>query len=126
MCSSCFSLWDLVLMKPLLYLLKREVGRSLENPKIEVLFVVVDSDISKTYPLNFICVLPLSQRLYSSHSAFRKLFGDDTIPLAKKLLTKALAKESDSEIKTEIRKRLKHLNLKTVVQSKLPILLKSF
>ncbi len=113
-------------MNPHLYLLKREVGRNLENPKIEVLFVVVDSHISKTYPLNFICVLPLSQRLYSGHSAFRKLFGDDTIPLAKKLLTKALAKESDSEIKTEIRKRLKQLNLKTVVQSKLPILLKTF
>jgi hypothetical protein len=113
-------------MKPRLYLLKREIGRHLENPKIEVLFVVVDSDISKTYPLNFICVFPLSQRLCSDHSAFRKLFGDDTIPLAKKLLTKALAKESDSEIKTEIRERLKQLNLKTVVQSKQPILLKSF
>jgi hypothetical protein len=113
-------------MKPRLYFLKREVGRSVENPKTEVLFVVVDSDISKTYPLNFVCVFPLSQGLCSGHSAFRKLFGEDTIPLAKKLLNKALAREHDSEIKTEIRKRLKQLNLKAVVQSKLPILLKSF
>ena len=109
-------------MKPRLYLLKREVGRSVENPKTEVLFVVVDSDISKTYPLNFVCVFPSSQRLYSGHSIFRKLFREDTLPLAKKLLTKALAKESDSETQTEIRKRLKQLNLKIVVQSKLPIM----
>jgi hypothetical protein len=109
-------------MKPRLYLFKREVGRSVENPKTEVLFVVVDSDISKTYPLNFVCVFPSSQGLYKGHSAFRKLFGEDTLPLAKKLLTKALTKESDSDTQTEIRKRLKQLNFKIVVQSKLPIM----
>jgi hypothetical protein len=112
-------------MKPCLYLLKREVRGNLENPKTKVLFVVVDSDRSMTYPLNFLCVFPLSQGLCSGRSAFRKLFGDDAFPLAKKLLIKALAKESDSEIKTEIRSRLKQLNLKTAVQSKMPIVLKS-
>ena len=109
-------------MKPRLYLLKREVGRRVENPKTEVLFVVVDSDISKTYPLNFVCVFPSAQGVYSGHSAFRKLFGEESLPLAKKLLTKALTKESDSETQTEIRKRLKQLNLKIVVQSKLRIM----
>lgn len=112
-------------MNPRLYLLKRKVGRSLENPKSEVLFVVVDSDKSKIYPLNFLCMFPLSQGLCRGHSAFRKLFGEDSIALAKKLLSKALRKESDPEIKTEIRKRMKHLNFKTIVQSELPILLKS-
>jgi hypothetical protein len=113
-------------MNPRLYLLKRDVGRNLENPKTEVLFVVVDSDIPKTYPLNFVCVLPLSQGLCSGQSAFRKLFGKESIPLAKKLLSKALSKESDSEIKIEIRKRLKQLNLQTTPKAKLPILLNSF
>ncbi len=99
-------------MKPSLRLFKRNVGGTIENPKTEVLFVVVDSQISKTYPLNFVCMLPLPQGLCSGHSAFRKLFGEDSIPLAKRLLSKALAKESDSEIKTEIGKRLKLLNPK--------------
>jgi hypothetical protein len=112
-------------MNPRLYLLKRKVGRSIENPKTDVLFVVVDSDKSKKYPLNFICMFPLSQGLCRGHSAFRKLFGEDSITLAKKLLSKALRNESDPEIKTEIKKRMKHLNFKTIVQSELPILLKS-
>jgi hypothetical protein len=105
-------------MKPSLYLLKREIGKTLENPKTEILFVVVDSDKSKAYPLNFVCVLPLSQGLCSGHSAYSKLFGQDSIPLAKKLLSKAFAKESDLEIKTEIGKRLKLLNPKTAVKTK--------
>jgi hypothetical protein len=113
-------------MKPRLFLFKKDVGRSLENPKTEVLFVVVDSDISKAYPLNFVCMLPLSQGLCSGHSAFRKLFGEDSITLAKKLLSKALARERDSEIKIEIGKRLKQLKHKTFVKAKLPILQKSF
>lgn len=104
-------------MKPCLYLLKQGVRRNL-NPKTKVLFVVVDSDRSKTYPLNFLCVFPLSQSLFSGRSVFRKLYGEDAFALAKKLLIKSLAKERDSEIKTEIRSRLKKLNLKTVVQSK--------
>jgi hypothetical protein len=105
-------------MKPSLFLIKREVGRSLENPKIEVSFAVVDSDLRKAYPANFLCVLPLSQSLHNGHSAFSKLFGDDSIPLAKKLLSKAQARESDLDTKTEIGKRLKHLNPKTVVKAK--------
>jgi len=109
-------------MKPRLYLLKRDVGRSFYNPKTEVVFVVVDSDISRDYPLNFVCVLPLYQGLASGHSAFRKLFGEDSVPLAKKLLSKALAKESDLEIKTEIVKRLKLLNTKPVTNIKISVL----
>ena len=97
-------------MKPSLRLFKRDAGGTIENPKTEVLLVVVDSNISKPYPLNFVCMFPLPHGLCRGHSAFRKLFGEDSIPLAKKLLTKALAKERDLEIKTEIGKRLKLLN----------------
>ena len=107
---------DMIFMKPRLILVKREIGR-LDNPKTEVHFVVIDSDSSKDYPLNFVCVLPLSHCLYSGHSTFRKLFGEESIPLAKKLLSKALSKEGDSEIKTEIGKRLKTLKPEIITRS---------
>ena len=105
-------------MKPRLHLIKREIGKSLENPKTEVLFAVVDSDIPKSYPLNFVCLMPLSQSLFGGHSTFRNLFGEDSVPLAKKLLTKALAKERDFETKSEIEKRLTLLNPKPAVKAK--------
>ncbi len=98
-------------------MLKRDTGRSVENRKTEVLFVVVDSDISKSYPANFVCVLPLSQGL-CGNSIFSKLFGEDSLILARKLLSKALIKESDLEIRTAIGKRLKLLNPKIVVKAR--------
>jgi hypothetical protein len=104
-------------MKPRLHLIKREIG-NFENPKTEVLFVVVDSDIPKSYPLNFVCVMPQSQGLVSGHSTFKNLFGEDSIPLAQKLLIKALGKERDFEIKSEIKERLKLLNPKTAVKAR--------
>jgi hypothetical protein len=107
-------------MRPNLYLLKREIGRNFENPKMEVRFAVVNSDIRKDYPANFVCVLPHSQGLLNGHSIFSKTFGEDSIPLAQKLLSKALAKESDLEAKSEIRKRLKLLISKKTVEVKRP------
>jgi hypothetical protein len=104
-------------MKPRLHLIKRELG-DFENPKTEVLFVVVDAEIPKDYPLNFVCVMPQSQGLFSGHSTFRNLFGEDSIPLAQKLLSKALGKERDFEIKSEITERLKVLNPKTAVKAR--------
>jgi hypothetical protein len=111
-------------MKPRLILFKREIGRNIENPKTEVHFVVVDSDQPKDYPLNFICVLPSNQGIHNRHSTFRKVFGEEYLPLAKKLLSKALSKESDHEIKTEIRDRLKKLNLTTTPKPRIQILQK--
>jgi len=105
-------------MKPSLLLIKREIGRNLENPKTEVSFAIVNSDVRRAYPANFVCVLPLSHCLFSEHSIFSKLFDEDSIPLAKRRLSKALAEENDSETKMEIGKRLKHLNPKTVVEAK--------
>jgi hypothetical protein len=105
-------------MKPSLLMLKREIGRSLENSKTEVLFVVVDSDKSRVYPSNFVCVLPTVQGVCSSHSIFSRLFGEDSSSMAKRLLSKALSKESDLEIKTAIEKRLKLFKPKTIVKAK--------
>ena len=99
-------------MKPNLYFLKKEIGRTIENQKTEVHFVVVDSDTSKDYPLNFICVLPQIQGLIKGRSTFGKIFGEESIPLAKRLLSKALIKERDFEIKVEVEKRLKMFNQK--------------
>jgi len=105
-------------MKPRLFFLKRVVGRNYDSMETKVFFVIVDSDISKAYPLNFVCKLPMVDGLCNGHSAFKKLFGEDGIPLAKKLLSKALISENDSEIKSEIRNRLKLLNQKTAIQAK--------
>ncbi len=99
-------------MKPNLYFLKKEIGRTIENQKTEVHFVVVDSDTSKDYPLNFICVLPQIQGLIKGRSTFGKIFGEESVPLAKRLLSKALIKERDFEIKVEVEKRLKMFNQK--------------
>ena len=99
-------------MKPCLYLLKREIGRTIENPKTKVHFVVVDSDTSKDYPLNFICVLPQIQGLLNRQSTFSKIFGEDSVPLAKKLLSKALTQERDLDVKMEVERRLKMFNQK--------------
>jgi hypothetical protein len=104
-------------MRPSLLLIKREMGRNLENPKMEISFAVVDSDLHKAYPRNFLCVLPTFQGLLSESSMFSKLFREDKMPLAKKLLSKALTKESDIEIRTEIGKRLKQLNPKKNVKA---------
>ena len=108
-------------MRPSLYLLKREIGGKIENPKTEVHFVVVDSDTSKDYPLNFICVLPKIHGLDNRHSIFGKIFGEGSVPLAKSLLSKALAQERDSEIKMEVEKRLKTLNKKIMVAREIVI-----
>jgi hypothetical protein len=75
-------------------------------------FVVIDSNKSKGYPANFVCMLPV--KLYSgkskSPSAFGALFGDQGLDLAVGLLKDALKRESDAEVRGEIEKRLKLLN----------------
>ena len=96
-------------MKPSLYLFKRDTGGTIENPKTQIHFVIVDSDKSKHYPSNFVCVLPQVYGLVNGHSTFRRIFGKNSLQLAKRLLSKALTKESDLEISTEVEKRLKML-----------------
>lgn len=98
--------------------IQKDLGRTFENPQTAVHFVIVDSEASKDYPSNFVCVLPRGQSLVSGHSAFRRLFGEDSVPLAKRLLSKALSKERDIEINTEVGKRLKMISPKNVVKAK--------
>lgn len=80
---------------------------------------VIDLDKSKKYPANYVCMLPQQPRANGkAHNVFSKLFGNDSLELAKRLLTKALKTESDSEIKAEIEKHLKLLESKPAVQVK--------
>jgi len=82
-------------------------------------FAVIDLDRSKKYTANYVCMLPQQPRANGkSHNVFSKLFGKDSLELAKRLLTRALRAESDSEIKAEIEKRLKLLEPKPALQVK--------
>jgi hypothetical protein len=99
-------------MKPRLYIVKGKTTRS-NSGRSYIHFAVVDFDVAKTYPSNFVCVLPQHvSTAAEGSSVFAKTFGDKRLELAKKLLTKALETEYDTEIKTEIRERLKLLNPK--------------
>ncbi len=74
-------------------------------------FVVVDLDKAKTYPMNFVCLLP--KRLYPNTergTIFEKTFGNQSLEVAKKMLTDALKSEDESEVVDEIEKRLSLLD----------------
>jgi len=97
-------------MRPSLYLLKKQNGRTEVTMKTEVQVVVVDLDKSKDYPLNFVCVLPQKPVLLGKHSdIFSKIFGASSLEVAGELLQRALRREKDAEIKKELKKRLKVL-----------------
>ena len=76
-------------------------------------FVVIDLDRSKEYPANFVCILPKNIKLSGKKTTkFEKMFEDNSLELAKKLLKRALRTEEDWETKAEIRKRLDLFNPK--------------
>jgi hypothetical protein len=98
-------------MKIRLYISKRNELKdySLKN---YIRFIVVDLDKSKDYPTNFVCILPKNIKLSGKqHTKFERIFGDNSLKLAKKLLRRTLRAEDDWEIKAEIRKRLDRLKL---------------
>ena len=82
-------------------------------------FAVVDLDKSKSYPSNFVCMLPTQisgkTRL---ESIFMRFFGDDSLEQARALLVEALEREEDIDVKAEIEKRLKILEYERVIQIK--------
>ena len=79
-------------------------------------FAVVDFTKSKSYPQNFVCMLPSQLGKGKVDSAFLKLFGDKSLDQAKALLKDAWEREDDSEVKAEIERRLKLLEPKEVNQ----------
>ena len=80
-------------------------------------FAVVDLDKSKSYPSNFVCVLPTQMSdKGKSKSVFLQVFGDKSLEQARALLTGALETEDNSEVKAEITKRLSLLEPKPISQ----------
>ena len=76
-------------------------------------FAVTDLDISKDYPENFVTILP--KYIYPTakvQSNFVKIYEDQSLKIAKKLLKQALKTTDDQEIKKEIKERLKLLQPK--------------
>ena len=70
-------------------------------------FAVVDFSQSKSYPQNFVCMLPVNLGATAkSNSVFLQLFGEKSLEQAKSLLKTAWEREDDSEIKAEIERRL--------------------
>jgi hypothetical protein len=80
----------------------------------EFRFAVVDFGRSRSYPQNFVCMLPLQLCAGRVNSAFLNLFKDKSLEQAKALLKAAWEQEEDSEIKVEIQRRLKLLEPKGV------------
>ena len=96
-------------MKLSLSIFKREELNDYSRPSY-ITLVVVDLEKSKDYPANFVCVMPKNINANGKfHTKFEKIFGDNSLELAKKLLKKALRVERDREVKAEIRKRLEML-----------------
>lgn len=79
---------------------------------------VIDVDISKSYPANYICMLPVDFWNDSRNpSIFSKIFEDKSTEIAKQLLTDALEVTTDVETKEEIERRLKKLNMRSAKQA---------
>ena len=82
-------------------------------------FAVFDSNKSKSYPSNFVSLLPM--RIDSDGkfpSVFSKFFGTKSLETARGLLTEALKTEDDSEIKAEMERRLNLLEPNPVINIK--------
>ena len=90
-------------------------------------FAVVDLKKSKSYPENFVSMLPM--RIDSDGklpSAFTKFFGNKSLKIARDLLAKSSKKEHDSEVKDEIARRLKLLDPNPAIYIKCRVCKKFF
>ncbi len=73
-------------------------------------FCIVDLDKSPHYPDNFVCLLPKQMKYCEvKDNVFFRIFGKNCLPLAKKLLTEALIKQTDTEARSEIFERLRQI-----------------
>ena len=77
-------------------------------------FVVLDLDKAKDYPANFVCLLPANIKGEGgTNSNFVRTFKDDSVELARCLLTDLLKEEDEPDVKTEIKRRLGFLKSAT-------------
>ncbi len=106
-------------MNPQLYIFKKSELEQFDDSKNRVYFVIVNKDKAKKYPANFVCVLPTQKNSIEKPSTeFSRLFGQDSLRLARQLLKGALNEEDDAEVKAEIEKRLKLLEPRTIFSHK--------
>ena len=74
---------------------------------------VVDTDISKDYPANFVCMLPRTNNPNATiQNKFQEKYGNQSGEIIKKLLDQALKTTDDQDLKKELLKRLNILNPK--------------
>ncbi len=77
-----------------LHIIKREdiLDYSQRN---RIRFAVIDVRKSKSYPSNFVCMLPMEVRKGKSENGFGRVFGENSVEQAKLLLTDALKTVDD-------------------------------
>jgi len=99
-------------MKLKLYVTKNYNVRDYLKPA-HIRVAVIDTDVSKEYPANFVCMLP---RTFNPNAKtlnkFVEKYGSQSQEIMKKLLDQALKTEDDQDIKQELLERLKRLNPK--------------
>jgi len=105
-------------LKLCLQISEREGGKGYSSGRC-FSFAVVDLDKAETYPLNFVCMLPMKLSADGkAESAFVRVFRDRSCEVAKQLLLDALGPEHDAEVKGEIERRLKLLEPKSDVEKR--------
>ena len=104
-------------MKLKLKVSKKQVNRA-SRLEETIVFAVIDLNKSGTYPANFVCMLPKELKSRSgTHCTFMRTFGDEALTLAKRLLTEALKREHDAQVKKEILRRLKTFEPKPAIEA---------
>ena len=109
-------------MKLQLLITEKEIKHYSTETKTKHIFAVVDLDKSKKYPQNFVSLLPKNIKAAAKPAnVFEKLFGNESLKIAKHLLEKALRKRPNPKTVQAIRERLKlldsNLNNKTKCQN---------
>jgi len=82
--------------------------------KKNIRFAVIDLDISRKYPSNFVSILPKKIKANGGyHTKFERKFGDESLELAEKLLKRSLKHENDWEERLKLlRPKLKEYTRK--------------
>jgi hypothetical protein len=109
-------------MKLHLLITEKEIKHYSTETKTKHIFAVVDLDKSKKYPQNFVSLLPKNIKAAAKPAnVFEKLFGNESLKIAKHLLEKALRKRPNPKTAQAIRERLKLLDSTPNNKTKCPI-----
>ena len=99
--------------------ISKQKYRKRNTPIRRFRFAVLDLDKAETYPMNYVCMLPITLDADAKNgSIFVKTFGEKSYEVAKTLLQEALKQESSYEVKREIERRIKLLEPKPEVEKR--------